>query len=134
MVAHPIRMKFFHGWTRDLNPRNGIPAMSSKYAVRWTDTAEKDLEVILDFIAEESIDKALNILESLRERAANLYSMPERGRIVPELKEQGIFIYREIVFLPWRIVYKINDKIIYVLAVLDSRRNLEEILLDRFVY
>ena len=108
--------------------------MNRKYTVRWTDTAEKDLKIILDFIAEESIDEALNILERLRERAANLYSMPEHGRIVPELKEQGIFIYSEIISSPWRIVYKINDKIIYVLAVLDSRRNLEEILLDRFVY
>ena len=117
-----------------MNPRNGIPAMNRKYTVRWTNTAEKDLEVILDFIAEESIDEALNILERLRGRAANLYSMPERGRIVPELKEQGIFIYREIISSPWRIIYRINDKIIYVLAVLDSRRNLEEILLDRFVY
>lgn len=108
--------------------------MNRKYNVRWTDTAEKDLEVILDFIAEESIDAALNILERLREQAANLYPMPERGRIVPELKEQGIFIYREMISSPWRIIYRINDKIIYVIAVLDSRRNMEEILLDRFVY
>jgi plasmid stabilization system protein ParE len=108
--------------------------MNRNYTVRWTDTAEKDLEVILDFIAEESIDAALNILKRLRDRAANLYSMPARGRIVPELKEQGIFIYREIISSPWRIIYKINDKMIYVLAVLDSRRNMEEILLDRFVY
>lgn len=108
--------------------------MSVNYTVRWTDTAEKDLEVILDFIAEENIDEALNILERLRDRAASLYSMPERGRIVPELKEQGIFVYREAISSPWRIIYRINDKVIYVLAVLDSRRNLEEILLDRFVY
>ena len=74
--------------------------MNRKYTVRLTDTAEKDLEIILDFIAEESIDEALNILEKLRERAANLYSMPERGRIVPELKEQGIFIYRKLFLLP----------------------------------
>ncbi|MDO8446720.1 MAG: type II toxin-antitoxin system RelE/ParE family toxin [Deltaproteobacteria bacterium] len=100
--------------------------MNRKYTVRWTDTAEKDLEVILDFIADKSIDEALNILERLRERAKNLYSMPERGRIVPELKEQGIFIYREIISSPWRIIYKINDKMIYVLAVLDSRRNMED--------
>lgn len=108
--------------------------MSGNDTVRWTDTAEKDLEVILDFIAEDSIDEALNILEKLRERASSLYSMPERGRIVPELKEQGVFVYREAIYSPWRIIYRINDKVIYILAVLDSRRNLEEILLDRFVY
>lgn len=108
--------------------------MSRKYTVRWTDIAEHDLEAIIDFIAEDSIDKALGILEKLRKKALGLNALPERGRIVPELKEQGIIIYRELLSVPWRIIYRISGQTVYVLAVLDSRRNLEDILLDRFVY
>jgi len=108
--------------------------MSHKYSVRWADTAEHDLEAIIDFIAEDSPENAMLILEQLRERAANLNSSPERGRIVPELKEHGIIIYRELIFPPWRIIYRLHEQAVYVLAVLDSRRNLEDILLDRFVF
>jgi len=108
--------------------------MSRKYVVRWTDTAENDLEAIIDFIAKDSLDMALEILEKLRKKALSLHTFPERGRLVPELKEQGIIIYRELIFVPWRIIYRISGQTVYVLAVFDSRRNLEDILLDRFVY
>ncbi len=105
----------------------------SNYAVRWTSAARADLEGIIGFIAEDRLDAALHILEKLRKKALDLSNMPERGRLVPELKAQGIIIYREIIHAPWRIIYKITGKTVYVLAVLDSRRNLEDILLDRFV-
>jgi len=43
-------------------------------------------------------------------------------------------IYREIVTAPWRIIYRISDKNVYVLSVLDARRNVEDILLKRLAY
>jgi plasmid stabilization system protein ParE len=103
------------------------------YAVNWTTTAEHDLEAILEFIAEDSSDKALRIFTKIRTKAASLNILPERGRIVPELKEQGIVLYREMVLAPWRIIYRVSGQTVYVLAALDARRNLEDILLDRFV-
>ena len=59
--------------------------------------------------------------------------MPERGRVVPELAAVGIRTYRELVVEPWRLVYRITEKTVYVLAVLDGRRNIEDVLLDRLV-
>jgi plasmid stabilization system protein ParE len=107
--------------------------MSRNYTVKWTATAEHDLESIIGFIAEDSLEDAVRILEKIRKKAVGLNTLPERGRVVPELKEQGIVIYREAVFAPWRIIYRISDQNVFVLAVLDARRNLEDILLDRFV-
>ncbi len=107
--------------------------MNRRYAVRWTDTAEHDLAAIVDFIAGDRPDTALLILERLRKKALSLSAVPERGRIVPELKEHGIIIYRELFLAPWRIIYRISGQTVYVLAVFDSRRNLEDILLDRFI-
>jgi len=101
--------------------------------VRWTATAERDLDSIIGFIAEDSIEEALRILDKMRNKAAILNILPERGRIVPELREQGIILYREIILAPWRVIYRIVGQTVYVLAVLDARRNLEDILLDRFV-
>ena len=94
----------------------------------------RDLEAIIDFIAEDSPDEALRILQNLRRKASGLTTSPARGGIVPELKEQGIIVYRELICAPWRILFRISGRIVYVLAGLDSRRNLEDILLYRFVY
>jgi len=106
--------------------------MSRNY-VKWTATAEHDLDSIIGFIAEDSLDEAVKILGRIRKKAAGLYALPERGRVVPELKEQGIVLYREVIFAPWRIIYRISDQNVFVLAVFDARRNLEDILLERFV-
>ena len=60
--------------------------------------------------------------------------MPERCRMVPELRDQGIMQYRELIVLPWRIMFKITDMKVYVLSVIDSRRNIEDILFKRLTY
>ncbi|MDO8957925.1 MAG: type II toxin-antitoxin system RelE/ParE family toxin, partial [Deltaproteobacteria bacterium] len=58
---------------------------------------------------------------------------PERGRIIPELREQGIAQYRELIIPPWRMIYRISEKTVHVLSVLDSRQNIEDILLKRLI-
>jgi toxin ParE1/3/4 len=39
--------------------------------------------------------------------------------------------YRELIIVPWRIIYRVAENKIYVLSVLDSRQNVEDILLKR---
>lgn len=107
--------------------------MSRNYTVKWTATAGHDLDSIIEFIAEDSLDEAIKILERIRKKAAGLYALPERGRVVPELKGQGVILYRELIVFPWRIIYRISDQDVYVLAVFDARRNLEDVLLERFI-
>jgi len=107
--------------------------MSRNFTVKWTATAGNDLDSIIGFIAEDCLDEAMKILEKIRKKAAGLYALPERGRVVPELKEQGIILYRELITAPWRIIYRISDQNVFVLAAFDARRNLEDILLERFV-
>ncbi|MDO9534990.1 MAG: type II toxin-antitoxin system RelE/ParE family toxin [Bacillota bacterium] len=68
-----------------------------------------------------------------KQKAANLYQMPLRGRIVPELRYYGILTYRELISPPWRIIYKTEKDRVWVLAVIYGRRNVEDILLDRFI-
>jgi plasmid stabilization system protein ParE len=97
----------------------------------WTVTAEEDLWWIVEFISGDDVPVALDVLRRFRERAAFLDKFPGRGRIVPELDQHGIRQYRELVMAPWRIVYRVDGAIVYVMAVLDSRRNLEDLLLER---
>jgi len=91
------------------------------------------LKQIIDHITVDNPDNALQTLKKLRQKTSSLYTLPDRGRIVPELKDQGIHIYREIIVPHWRIIYRISDATVFVLSVIDSRRNVEDILLDRFV-
>ncbi|MBT4875918.1 MAG: type II toxin-antitoxin system RelE/ParE family toxin [Desulfobacula sp.] len=107
--------------------------MSSKYKVIWASIAEKDLKNIIEYIAEESPQNALKILTKIRQNASGLYTLPERGRIVSELKDQGILLYRELIIAPWRLIYRISGQEIFVLSVIDSRRNVEDVLLKRFI-
>ncbi|MBN2687000.1 MAG: type II toxin-antitoxin system RelE/ParE family toxin [Deltaproteobacteria bacterium] len=108
--------------------------MKPKYDVIWTGVAENDLKNIIEYISEDNPQDAINILERIRKKASNLYTLPERGRIVPELQCQGILQYRELVIPPWRLIYKIDERKIYVLSVIDSRQNVEDILLNRLIY
>ena len=53
------------------------------------------------------------------------------GRVVPELYDQGIELYREIIQGLYRIVYEIQAEKVVVHAVIDSRRNLQDILVAK---
>jgi toxin ParE1/3/4 len=107
--------------------------MKKSFEVLWASVAENDLSGIIIFIAEDGPGKALKILSKIRNRTAKLEHSPMQGRVVPELLRQGISIYRELVITPWRVIYKIEGKCVYVLAVIDSRRNVEDVLLARLL-
>jgi addiction module RelE/StbE family toxin len=108
--------------------------MSDNYKIEWAKVAENDLKGIIEYVAEDSPANALKILKKIKQKASNLYTLPERGRIVPELQDQGILIYRELIIPPWRIIYRILEMKVYVLFVLDARQNVEDILFKRLIY
>jgi plasmid stabilization system protein ParE len=107
--------------------------MKKAYEVRWPETSEKDLISIIEYIAQDSPSIAHEKFKEIKGKASCLQSFPDRGRIVPELQEQGIIQYRELVIAPWRIIYRISKNSVYVLSVLDSRQNVEDILLKRLI-
>ena len=107
--------------------------MKQSYEVFWAAVAENDLLEILVFMAEDNPGNASKILSKIRTRTAKLAHSPMRGRVVPELLSQGISLYREIVITPWRVIYKIERSRVYIVSVIDSRRNVEDVLLARLL-
>lgn len=107
--------------------------MSKQYQVFWTKTAQRDLEKIIEYIFIDSTIDARRIYQDIKNKSGNLYQMPFQGRIVPELRYFGILIYPELIIPPWRLIYKIEDNKVWILAVIDERRNVEDILLNRFI-
>jgi len=102
-----------------------------KNKVFWTLSAKKDLEDIIEYISKDSIEITVEKYEKIKEAAQQLNRYPEHGRIVPELSDQNIRKYREIIISPWRLMYKTEANIVYVMAVIDGRRNIEDVLLKR---
>lgn len=107
--------------------------MSDKYEVLWSYVAENDLRNIIEYIAKDSPANASKVFKKIKQKASSLYILPERGRIVQELRDQGILPYRELIISPWRVIYRISGKNVYVLSILDSRQNIEDILLERLL-
>ena len=107
--------------------------MAKNYKVLWAETAEEDLKSIVEYIYVDSPSAARDSLRKIKTKASNLCSFPQRGRVVPELKDHGILQYREFIIPPWRVIYRISEEQVYVLSVFDSRRNVEDILLERLV-
>ena len=85
-------------------------AETKSYQVLRTHTAQQDLTEIINYIAQDSVDDALAILRKLETKAALLITLPNRGRVVPELLHTGISQYREFISAPWRIIYRVDNK------------------------
>jgi len=105
--------------------------VSKKYKIIWTDLAECDLEEIIDYIAIDNLQNAVLIFDRIRAKCETLQYHPFRCRIIPELKEINILSYRDLILPPYRIMFKVDKNIVYILGVFDGRRNLEDILIDR---
>jgi toxin ParE1/3/4 len=105
--------------------------MKKSYDLRWSETSENDLLAIIQYIADDSPHQAYEASKTIKKKTSTLRTFPDRGRIVPELMEQGVMQYHELIIVPWRIIYRVAENKIYVLSVLDSRQNVEDILLKR---
>jgi addiction module RelE/StbE family toxin len=104
-----------------------------QYTVYITREAKKDLREIISYIANDNPRTALRILEKIESKINTLDHFPYRGSYVPELLKKGIKDYRQLLESPWKIVYKIDKHIVNVLLIIDSRRNIQDILIERLI-
>jgi plasmid stabilization system protein ParE len=105
----------------------------TSYRVIWSPVARDDLALIINFIADDSIINAERVLRRIEARAQTLTRFPQRGRVVPELRWHGISSHLEIFERPWRLLYAVTELEVHVDAVLDGRRQLDDLLLVRFM-
>jgi toxin ParE1/3/4 len=103
------------------------------FEVEWTEVALADLEEVVGFIEREDPSAAHAVLQRLEQAARRLAHHPQRGRVVPELARFEIRLYRELIVRPWRILYRVGQRRVFVMAVLDGRRDLEALLLSRLL-
>ena len=104
------------------------------YKVLLTHSAERDLEAIYDYIAEnDSQANANHVLDKLMELAESLATFPERGSYPKELLALGIREYRQAHFKPYRLIYRISGKQVIVYIIADGRRDMQTLLTRRML-
>jgi plasmid stabilization system protein ParE len=101
--------------------------------VRWTRSARRDLEAIVAYLADRSPRLRSRHSIGSRARAKSLTTLADRGRVVPELRRLHIRQYRELLVPPYRVIYRASGALVWVLVLVDARRNLEDVLLDRLI-
>jgi len=87
--------------------------------IEWSLKAENDLNEVIDYIAQDSLEYALSFYEQVREKVENLIQFPKMGRIVPELDEPTI---RELILRNYRIIYRISEKKIQIVRLFHGSR------------
>ena len=104
-----------------------------RHKVMLTEGAERDLEEIYDYIAEfDSPTSANHVLDKLLEVAESLATFPERGSYPRELLALGIREYRQTVFKPYRIIYRIKTQV-FIYLIADDRRDMQALLARRLL-
>lgn len=103
-----------------------------RYKVFIVKDAEEDIFEIYHYISiQDSASNASKIFTELERTCDSLRDMPERGHIPPELDRIGVYDFREIHCKPYRIIYRITEKKVFIYCILDSRRNISELLEKR---
>jgi toxin ParE1/3/4 len=104
------------------------------FRVRIAKEAEEDLAELVDYIAHyDSVERANYVLERLLTICTRLEEHPERGHFLPELRSLGIKTYREVHFKPYRIIYEVIRREVFILLIVDGRRSLQTILERRLI-
>jgi len=99
----------------------------------FTKFAENDLVEILDYFEDKNFDYILKLVKRIEIRSEELKKKKKKGRIVPELEKKSITDYREMIEGNYRIIYHIKNKNVFVLAIIDGRRNFEEIVISKLM-
>jgi len=87
--------------------------------VVWSPRAVGDLESIRAYIARDSPSHADVVVRRLVAAVERLARFPKSGRVVPELPRGGL---REVVARPYRIVYRLREGRVEIVAVVHAAR------------
>ena len=76
------------------------------YPVKFSPQAIDDLATVVSYIAKDNPRRAESFGNELIDQTDILENFAKTGRIVPELGEKNL---RELVYKPYRIIYRINE-------------------------
>ena len=104
------------------------------YTVLLTDDVARDLESLYDYVFEhDSPEKADHLLKKIEQAFSKLTSLPHRGTYPAELSELGNREYRQVFFKPYRVIYRVIGKSVYIYLISDGRPDMQTLLNQRLL-
>ncbi len=88
--------------------------------VIWSDHALNDIEQISEYISKDSPERASLFVARLIDAAEKMTEFPYLGRTIPEVIREE---YRETKYGAYRIMYKVEEYGIILLAVVHSAKD-----------
>ena len=98
---------------------------ATRFEVLWADVAIRDLNRIIDHIERKAPAAAQKTFDQIKEASRALSTLPLRGRLVPEVAFLEITNFRELLIPPDRLLYRVGESMVLIMAVFDGRRELE---------
>lgn len=93
----------------------------------WSPLAVDRASEIAGYIAQDNPTAAENWINAVFAQVGRLKSLPDRGRIVPEINNDS---FRELIYGNYRIIYRIEEKQVSILTIRHGKQILpvDEIL------
>jgi plasmid stabilization system protein ParE len=92
------------------------------HRIVWSRRAAQDLDSITDYIAADSPAYASVVLKNIVNQTRILARFPRAGRKVPEFDDENV---RELVAYSYRIIYRLQEDEVLVVAVIHGKRILQ---------
>lgn len=104
------------------------------YAVEFTTGARQDLLKIYRYIKTAgSPEAAKKMYDQLSKACSSLSQNPERGNVPSEIEGLSEMLCRQIVIKNYRIIYQVIGKVVIIHGIIDGRRNIREVMRQRFL-
>lgn len=98
--------------------------MRVKYNVEITPAAERDVEEIWIYIANDSPKNATDFILRLEDQIETLEQLPERCPLIPENEHLGSS-YRHLSYGAYRTIFRVAGKTVYILRIIHGVRLLD---------
>jgi plasmid stabilization system protein ParE len=96
------------------------------------DSAEQDLKALRSYVVKNFSQATwLKTYSKLKESIRNLATFPLLGAVPPELESLNFNQYRQIISGMNRVVYEPREDAVYIYMIVDTRRDLETLLMQR---
>jgi len=104
------------------------------YRVLLTRDAVNDLEELDTWIStHDSPERADYVIDRINDVFQKFTELPERGTYPKELSALGIHEFKEVFFKPYRIIYRVERRTVYIYLIADGRRDMQTLLSRRLL-
>lgn len=105
-----------------------------RYVIDIAAGAARDLDDIHAYMADQrSIDDADALIDALYQHMNTLTDFPLRGSRPPEMEMMGSRQVRQILHLPFRLIYHVVEGVVTIIIVADGRRDISALLKQRLL-